>query len=196
VSDYTAIRAASRTLKRILTNAITNSTEPQLAGVPVDLKSPKEMGTAGIGLGVSLWLYRVTRDGYALNTPAVRASASQSFQQQLPIDLYYLITPIADDAEAKQVLLGRVLQAFNDHASLGGSELLDSLAGSKQQLRVALETLTVQELTQVWYALSEPYQLSISYSVQLVTIDSDLEPVQVAPVMERDMRAKQILAVT
>jgi hypothetical protein len=164
--------------------------------VPIDLKSPKEMLTAGTRLGVSLWLYRVNRDGYTLNSLVPRAVAGQLIPQPLAVDLYYLVTPISDDSEAKQVLLGRVLQVFNDHAILGGSDLIDTLAGTTQQLRICLEALSLQELTQVWYALHDPYQLSITYLVQLVTIDSDREAIQGAPVVERDMRAKQILAAT
>lgn len=196
MSDYTAIRAVSRTLKQILTDAITNSSEPQLAGVPIDLKSPKELLTAGTTLGLSLWLYRVNRDAYTLNNPTPRSVAGRLVPQPLPIDLYYLVTPIAEDPEAKQVLLGRALQVFNDHAILGGADLVDTLAGSMQQLRIDFEALSLQELTQVWYALHDPYQLSVTYLVQLVTIDSDREPVNETPVIERDMRAKQILSAT
>jgi len=36
-------------------------------------------------------------------------------------------------------------------------------------LRVTLEALSLEDLSLVWDALSEPYQLSVSYVVQPVT---------------------------
>jgi len=80
-----------------------------------------------------------------------------------------------------------VLQTLNDHAILRGAELQDALAGSPEELRLALETLSHEELTRIWTALEEPYQLSVSYVVQVVEIDSDREAVQVPPVLVREI---------
>jgi hypothetical protein len=51
-------------------------------------------------------------------------------------------------------------------------------------------------LSLVWEALSEPYQLSVTYLVQVVKIDSDREPEKVRPVLERDATYTQILSVS
>ncbi len=173
MSDFTAIRAVSLTLREILKQAITDSTEGQLAGVQIDLKSPKELAKSSTPV-VSLWLYRVTRDGDLLNRPGGRPSPNQRLVQPLPIHLYYLITPISAQPGDTQVLLGRAMQALNDHASLQGADLQDSLAGSSEQLRVVFETLTLEELTRIWHSLEEPYRVSVTYEVQVVNIDSDL----------------------
>jgi hypothetical protein len=51
---------------------------------------------------------------------------------------------------------------------------------------VTLETLSLEELTRVWTALNSEtgYQLSVSYEVQIVEIDSAIEAEEVAPVVE------------
>jgi len=68
------------------------------------------------------------------------------------------------------------------------------LAGTSEQLRVNLEALTIEELSLIWEALAEPYQLSITYLVQVVKIDSDRESLRYSPVLERDATASLILS--
>jgi hypothetical protein len=195
MNDYTAIRAVSLTLKELLKAHITDSSEPQLSGVPITLMSPKEQQGSGAPDGVSLWLYRVTRNGDMLNLPPARPAPNQLARQPLSLDLYYLVTPVQQDPETEQALLGRVLQVFHDHSILGGSDLQDTLAGSTRELRLTLETLSLEQLTSVWYALQESYRPSVSYHVQVVNIDSDVEPTEVAPVSVREAQYAQILSV-
>jgi Pvc16 N-terminal domain len=133
------------------------------------------------------------RNEHTLNTRPTRTSSNQLVGPPIPINLYYLITPMQEDPEIQQTVLGKVLQVFNDHAILRGSDLQASLQGSTEELRLMLETLTLEELTQVWYSLQEPYQLSVSYLVQVVTIESALEPVLAPPVLARNSSYDQIL---
>jgi hypothetical protein len=131
-----------------------------------------------------------------LNEPPVRRNLHQESPAPLPLLLYYLITPITADPVTSQNLLGKVLQVFNDNAILRGGSLRGVLQGTSEQLRLNLEALTLEELSLVWYALSEPYQLSVTYLVQVVNIDSDREPIQSSPVLRRTAAYKQIVAVT
>jgi hypothetical protein len=156
----------------------------------VVLNSPKEIETAG---GLSLWLYRVTRNGELVNVPPPRPAANQVGKTPLPIDLYYLITPIRQDPETDQVLLGRVLQVFNDRSILRGADLTTPLQTDSRELRITLETLSLEQLAEIWHALHQPYQLSISYHVQYAAIDSERPPALVPDVATREVRVAQIL---
>jgi hypothetical protein len=197
VSKFTAIWAVSRTLQLLLDTQL--GADPQFTGgppVPVSLLSPKairEPGSAVPSSSVSIWLYRVIRNEYLLNNRPERTVSNQVPHAAIPINLHYLITPMNEDPESQQVVLGKVLQVFNDYAILRGSDLQESLRGTTEQLRVSLETLTLEELTQVWYSLQEPYQLSVSYLVEIVTIESGLEPELAPPVMTRNSGYNQIL---
>lgn len=62
MSDYTALRAVSLTLKGLLEDHITHSTDAQLTGVPIDLRTPRELREANNQQAISLWLYRVARN--------------------------------------------------------------------------------------------------------------------------------------
>ena len=194
MSDYTVIRAVSETLRELLRLHITNDTEPQLNGVKIDLRSPREMREDNEARGVSLWLYRIVRNPDLLNSPPARPAPDQIARHSLPIDLYYLVTPIAAQAADEQVLMGRALQTFNDHPILRGGDLEDPLK-DPDELRLALETPSVEEQTRIWHSLQESYQLSVTYRVQLVTIDAAHEPIRSKPVLVRQTNYRQAIGV-
>ncbi|HTS26568.1 MAG TPA: DUF4255 domain-containing protein [Bryobacteraceae bacterium] len=196
MSDYPVISAVSSTLKELLNANITLSSDSQLNGVPISLLSPKEMQEAGQNIGVSVWLYKISKMPEMLNEPPERKGPNQIARAPLPVLLHYLITPISDDPLNKHTLMGKVLQVFNDHAILRGSLLQGILQGTAEQLRITLEGHTLEELSLVWEALKDPYQLSVTYLVQVVKIDSDRELVKASPVLERDTTYTQILSVT
>jgi len=193
MSDYTAIAAVSDTLRYVLRQNITLTSDPQLTGIEVYLLSPREMKDAG-NQGISVWLYKVSRMAEMLNEPPQRKVANQLIRTPLPVLLYYLVTPITGDPVSKHKLLGKVLQVLHDNCILRGSTLQDSLSGTSEQLRVNLEALSLEELSLVWDALNDPYQLSVTYLVQLVKIDSDLEPVSSPLVVEKEDNYTQILS--
>jgi hypothetical protein len=193
MSDYTAISAVSKTLKHLLNQNITKSTDAELSGVEIHLLSPKEMQDKGIEVGISVWLYKVSRMAEMLNEPPERVGPNQIARVPLPILLFYLVTPITAHPETRHTLLGKVLQVMYDHAILRGADLKGTLAGTTEQLRINLEALSLEELSLVWEALSEPYQLSVTYLVQVVKIDSDMQPIKVSPVLEKEATYAEIL---
>ncbi len=192
MSDYAAIADLTRSLRELLRTYITQSTLPQIAGVGIDLRSPKEMRAAN-AQGVSLWLYRVVRNGDPLNRPPRRISPTQTDYTGFPVDLHYLITPIVQDPSDEQALIGRVLQVLNDYAILKGATLLGTLEDSGELFRVNYDPLSLEDVTRVWNSLQEPYQTSLTYEVTLVTIDSQREPQQGSPVLVRELGTSQIV---
>lgn len=187
MSNFTAVWAVSKTLQTLLVKQI--QLDPQFSKeIPVTLESPKAVrattGTVSES-SISVWLYRVVRNEFLLNRQPARPTADRIAYPGIPINLHYLITPMHSDPEMQQVILGKVLQVFHDYALLRGAQLEASLSDSTEELRLSLETLSLEELTRVWSALIEPYQLSVSYSVQVITIDSALEPLKSTPVEAR-----------
>jgi len=194
MSDFSVIAAISSTLQNVLNQQITVPPGP-LQNIPISLQSPQEMREGGQS-GVSLWLYKVSRMAEMLNEPPERRSANQLSRVPLPVQLYYLVTPIMTDPIARHTVLGKVLQVFNDRAIIRGTDLQGVLQGTTEQLRVNLEALTIEELSLIWEALAEPYQLSVTYLVQVAKIDSDREAILAGPVLERDAKYTQIVAET
>jgi hypothetical protein len=194
MSDYPVISAVSQTLKSLLTANITQSTDSQIKNVPIELLSPRELQDKKESLAVSVWLYRVARMSDMLNEPPQRVAPNLIAATPLPLLLHYLVTPISGDALTRHALMGKVLQVLNDHSIVRGADLQGILQGATDQLRVALEALSLEDLSLVWDALSEPYQLSVSYVVQTVSIDSALEPVNTTPVLQKQTVYSKILS--
>lgn len=186
MSEYTAIRDVSETILSLLETHITNSSEPSLNGVPIDLRTPRELRIANVQPAVSVWLYRIERNGDLLNHPPPRPAPDRALRTPLSLDLHYLITPLARNPADEQALMGRVLQVLNDFPQPGGSLLQGDLAGTGAKFRVIFDSLSMQDLTQIWQALQESYQFSVTYVVQTVLIDSEREAVRTSPVLVRE----------
>jgi hypothetical protein len=138
MSEFTAIRAVTRTLQTLLQQHITDSPDPQLQGVPISLSSLKELRDAATPPnppnGISLWRYCIARNADLLNQLPERVD-DQTVRQPLPVDLYYLVAPITANRENEQVLLGRVLQL--DHEAGEPDELSLAILDSGADLVIA-----------------------------------------------------------
>ena len=180
---YTALTASSQTLAAFVSDQLV--VDPNLGALfgaagtmVVSLNNPEEM-TADNRQGVSLWLYRVNRDGDTLNRPMVQVNSTLRRYPPLPLQLHYLVTPIVNrgstgSAETEQMILGKVLQILHDRCRLRGTDLRGDFSGTEVELAVRLGPQSLEEITRVWNALDRSYQLSVSYEVTLVDIDSAL----------------------
>jgi hypothetical protein len=190
----TALRASSLTLRDLLREQLRADLnlrdffDSALGGsMVVALLTPEELATSG-QQGLSLWLYRIERDEQTLNLPPRRVARDRLQPAPLPLRLHYLVTPIVgnsdhtDGPELEQNILGVVLQFFHDKPLLCGADLRGDLAGSTVELRVRWESLDLEQITRVWDALERSYQLSISYEVSVVPIDSARQLTDVVPV--------------
>lgn len=194
MSDYPVVSATSATLRTLLVQHFMDSGDPTLATVDVSLQSPRALRDDDeVSVGVSLWMYRVTRNEFQLNHPPPPAGELAFAHQPLPVDLHYLVTPLSDDPGDEQDLLGRILQTFHDHTVVRGTDLQDELAGSGHELRITLDALSLEDLTRVWNALGEPYSLSVPYVVSVVSVDSAHQPRQGSRVRQVEATYAQIV---
>jgi hypothetical protein len=188
VALYTALRATSSTLAELLRSHFIADASLRLlfdsssgGTMVVSLNSPQEM-TTNNEQGVSLWLYRVVKDGERPNDSMERISRTQLRRRPLPLSLQYLVTPIVatrnnhSSPETEQIILGKIIQILHDHPVLSGAGLKDDFSGTDVELHVHLESPSVDESARIFDALERSYQLSLSYQVGLVMIDSEHEP--------------------
>lgn len=189
----TAIRDTSVSLRMLLEGRLNADADvvsmlPPGVTLSVSLNTPEEMGEAG-ERGISLWLYRIVRDGAALNQAPRRVGPDRVRLTALPVQLHYLVTPVfhglqgVPAPEFEQTLLGKVLQLFHEAPCVRGADLLGTLATPDVELMVRLETLALDEVTRVWDALDRSYQLCLSYEVSIVPIIARREIVSGPPVM-------------
>ena len=195
----TAIRDCSDSFRQLLARELMDDVDLSPYFDPFD-PMPDALGTMVITLdnaeelvereleGVSVWLYLIERDEQVLNQPPRRVSPNRILRRPLPLRLHYLVTPLVDHttrehaADLEQLILGKILQVFHDATSLSGARLINTLAGQPLEFFVRLEPLSLEQMTRIWDAIEHSYQLSVSYEVSVVPIDSADEAAIHAPV--------------
>lgn len=160
MADHTIIAATSASLQALFEGTITNDPAPALSGLLVDLRSPRDVRLDNDGLGLSVWLYRVdvTTDRRTV-LPAPPLPGQRRSGDGLAFELHYLITPIAAGPEDEQTVLGCVLETLRAYPVLTGPDLRGGLTG---EVRLSLETLTLEDSARLWTALLEPYRLAVA----------------------------------
>ena len=198
---YQALRATSLTLASFLRGRLRDDPalgamfDPALGGtMDVYLNTPDEMVEPGFQ-GLSLWLYRVNRDEFRLNDPPRRTGFDRIERQRFPMRLQYLVTPIVtpanpeDGPPVEQLVLGNILQSFHDQPLLRGPDLAGEFVGTDTELRVRFQPMALEEITRIWDALNESYQLCLTYEVSIAWIASRSESESAAPVTQLDLTA-------
>ena len=190
VSSYLILREVGESLRAILWDAF--SRDPILQPIiqtedQITFLDPNE-AERDQSLKLSLWLYHITENGFMRNQPAgpggTRTNGSSTTTQRgtpLPLDLYYLMTPLTVPGDTDLSIMGKTLQVLNDNAII---VVRDPETRSAEELRVVSQQMTIQELSHLWDALRRPYRLSAAYIVRVTQIDSD-RVVESARVVER-----------
>jgi hypothetical protein len=173
MSSYRVLAVASEGLRRLLWNSISADpiTQP-LVGTEDAIVFLNPTDTAqDSARRLSLWLYHISEDEHVKNTPSVRLSDGTFRMTPLTLDLYYLLTPFATSGEADHLLLGKAMLTFHDTAIV---RIVDStVMDVNEELRITLFRRSLDDISQVWQALREPYRLSVCYQVKVTHIDSN-----------------------
>jgi len=183
-----AIADVSETLLRVLRERLSGL----VAQDHVTLASP-----ADIELDTSPWLglflYQVAENLHLKNEEMRRTDPARLEFPPTVVDLNYLAVPYAQTRDDEQKIVGRVIQAFASQPVLRGAVLQRSLAGSSEELKVVPYAPSMDELARLWTTFNnKPYKLSLGYQVTPVKIASAREPVEVQPVLERNVRFSRI----
>ena len=180
MSGYQVIGAVNLTLRDLLwsemqfdsviTSIITSETQ-------ITLEPPFKLvkDTDPESNALSVYLYRVVENPDLKNRHLEVADAHRQIFPPLALNLYYLMTPITNSADNDHALLGKALQIFYRNSGVCGSALKGILAGTDLKLRVILNPISLDELSNLWSAFLRPYRLSVSYEVKVVFIDSERE---------------------
>jgi hypothetical protein len=184
VSSYNNLSSVTKTLATHIWNGIKD--DPQTKAIIQSLRqinylSPKETQTESAQ--ISVFLYNVTELTSMRNQP----QTTQNPRTLLYLNLHYLITPLTQNAENDQIILGKIMQLFAETPILRGSNLQGSLLGSDEELKITLDVLAITDLNKLWTMLQTPNKLCISYSVFPVRIDSSTKK-EKKPVIIKDPR--------
>lgn len=200
MSSYSAIRGVTETLKSLLDNQM------EMNGIAVS-SAPPDLEPNAKAKRVNLFLYKVVENAYLKNQEIPGEGNPAAYgHPPLSLVLYYLLTAFPDiDTYNKDYdlsvheILADAMRVFHDYPILtdsmeippgSGTKLLHtSLQNQFEQVKIVLAPLDTEELSKIWMGLTNPYRLSVGYTVSVVQIESQ-KPKRIArPVKMRRLHA-------
>jgi hypothetical protein len=169
--SHFAIWEVSTFLKRLLVTGLAEHPETAIAEANLLLTNPGEAGAGAGQKRLFLWLYQVCSNEHLNNDPYVRQAKDE--EQRLPplvVNLQYLLTPATGTDLSDQLVLGKSMQILYDKGVVRMESPNDPTRS--EELHISLASRTIDELAEVWYAMQQPYRLSVCYEVRVVRIDS------------------------
>ncbi|MCP4663258.1 MAG: DUF4255 domain-containing protein [bacterium] len=184
MSRPTAIGEVSESLRNLLLAEMSLSPE-----VAVTILGPDE---AGATRRINLFLYQVQENATLKNLDWQAKREGQLVPPPLSLNLFYLMTPYAQNDQetgnaTRHEILGDVMRVFHEHPVVPEVHLAPGLQDAREEIRIMLRALDLEELSRVWTTFSEPFRLSVLYEVAVVQLDG-------LPAGERTMapRVRQI----
>jgi hypothetical protein len=175
VANYAGIAAAGRSIERLLNLSFeqeqplpTGNTRAVLVRTAdfEDSARPTTIGSPAL----SIFLYRV--DFNKTMRAAWSAVGSLNGNSHLPVDLHFLLTPWAANAEFEYRIIGKVLQCFETTPILNGALLHPSADWAPNEcVQLVLEEITTEAVMRTFDSLPTDYRLSIPYIARIVRID-------------------------
>jgi len=190
MSEYSVIAAVGETLISLLRENMSDL----ISSESITLLSPADV--QGQNIRLTLFLYNIVENPHLKNQGAPDVDPSRHRYPPLVFDLYYLLTTYASsqipDLTERTLeehrILGKAMSVLYDNAILSGSIMRGSLSGSEEELRIMLNSLSLDDLNRIWTSFPNcSYRPSVSYLVTPAVIDSKRET-PISRVLTRDLR--------
>lgn len=201
MAGFTGIAAVGTSMERLLTAAFT-----ELQPVPTRTAKAALIRTEDLAdntlikeligdLGITILLYRV--DFNKTMRAAWSAVGNADGRGYLALDLHYLLTPWADNAEHQHMIIGRAMQVLERTPSLSGPTLFsptlplplyanEPQTATTDSVQILLEEISTEALMRTFDSLPSDYRLSIPYVARVVRIDTLATPAM-PPVIDADI---------
>lgn len=171
MSASTAIGMVSESLRNLLVGEMTLA-----PAVDVTILAPDETGG---NRRINLFLYKVQENTFLKNQDwrAKPGDPTKLVPPPLSLHLYYLLTPYApNDVQtgnsAAHEFLGEAMRVFFENPVIPEGYLVNGLKGAPEKVKIALNTLDLDELSKVWSTFTQPFRLSVLYEVSVVQVDA------------------------
>jgi len=182
VGNYRAVAAAGKSVENLL-NACFDEEEPlddaSAQAKLVTTQDFKSLTQVPI-TGVPLFFYRV--DVNASTRAAWSSVGARDGRAHLPLDLRFLLTAWAGNAEHELQILGRAMQCLETTPILSGP-LLTAYGGwlPNEALQIQVGEITTEEVMRTFDSLPTDYRLSVPYLARVLRLDGRPEDATPAP---------------
>jgi len=193
MAQYAAIRAIGESVLALMREACP-AAELQLGASPTfalaSLGSLTD-GQAAPAEGFYLVLWRVGIGGSPRNLPPRRARDGRVYKPSLPVDLYFLMLPIATSADKQTQMLGWALAFLHQLPALSGEVINRYTIGSpsvfqpEESVELIADPLVTADYLALWDRAKGGLQAGMTYVARMVLLDIDQPQPTGAPVTER-----------
>jgi hypothetical protein len=176
MATYAGIAAAGKSIERFLNRAFDDEQPVAGKNTKAVLVRTSDFNTVAGGTQIgspalSIYFYRVEFN--KTMRAAWSAVASKDGRPRLPLDIHFLISAWADNAEHELRVLGRAMEALEQTPILTGP-LLQSSAdwATNEGLQIVLEEVTMEAVQRTFDSLPTDYRLSVPYLARVVRLES------------------------
>ncbi len=175
MASFNAIGATSATLLGLIRDAYPRTEFGN--SLNIELYQAKSFETP-MKEGFSIYLYRTTINGSVRNMTFRRTPDGSRFRPSLPLDLFYLITPWAENAERQHRMLGWLMRMLEDIGTLSASHLNHYIAETDtfpetESIDIVCDPLALNDYFTLWERL-KALPLSMTYVLRMVMVDSEV----------------------
>lgn len=145
----------------------------------------------GIDEGITLYLYRVAMNVTRRNLPPRVLPDGRRLRPPLPVDLYYMLTPWARDAEKQHDLLGWAMRVLEDTPILPANYLNQFRANTfnpNETVELVADPLSVSDTNSIWNGFKPNQYPSVAYVARLILLESTVLMDQFDPVQTREFQ--------
>lgn len=198
MSQFPAIALVTDALERFLTQSMQD--------VGLNIPARKHMlqpPPAANQPMLTLFLYDVAEDPSLRNASSTKIEVNGTWQMKrppVPIILRYMLTPWATNAGDAHLMIGCAISALHDARTLLGNDLRALLGGIPDVARnigdidvlsIAMTQLTLEDKSKIWWAIQQPFHLSLMYELRVVGIEASAGSTALgAPVTISDLDAR------
>jgi hypothetical protein len=204
VSNPLAVAAVTAVLKKVLSEAVKAENlvaacaqPPTASALPPDRIDVDALAESRL----NLFLYHTTLNSGWRNVdlPSADAAGRRLANPPAPVDLHYLVTAYGVNEFETECLLGFAVHIFHELRVLTRDAIRKALAPDPlhpeptivplaaagladqiEQIKLAPEPLTTEDLSRLWSAIQTPMRPSVAYLASVVLIQKD-DPTKSAP---------------
>jgi hypothetical protein len=207
MSTPLAVATVSAVLQNFLQNSVTDLATVLGGPVTVSTEPPDRIdnGTASPDR-INLFLFQATENqGWRnLALPSRSANGDRISNPYLALDLSYLLTAYGSGPLHAEVLLGQAMFVLHEMPVLTRDAIravtlsppqppllagltLSELADQIEQIKIAPQVMSVEEISKIWSALQSQYRPTAVYKASVVLIESKKSVRPTLPVQARNL---------
>ena len=195
MASFQAIAATGQAMLGLLADAVP---KPEFANAQFELYQISNFSNP-MDEGVSLYLYRIAVNGTRRNMPPIVGPDGRRYRPPIPLDLYYLLSVWARSTVKQQRLLCWTIRMLEDVPILP-TGLLNNYGPEPEIFRpgetveIILESLTLQDLNNLWSATKSTPPLSVGYVARMVGITSMMSLTEAVEVQTREFKSGALVS--